>query len=76
MRPRWGWLSQACGWLARLSAGLLARSGLDFGWILASGFHLLGFWLDLVRFGLISAGFRLDFGWISAWISNFRMLLL
>ena len=28
----------------------------------ASGVHLLGFSLDLVGFGLLSFGFRLDFG--------------
>ena len=49
---------------------------LDFYWILfdlASGSHLLRFWLDLAGFGLISVGFCLiwflaliyyDFGWI------------
>ena len=45
-----GWLAV---WLARLSAGFLdPRSGLGFGlgflaWISASGFHLLGFCMDL-----------------------------
>ena len=33
------------GWLA--SAGFRLGFGLDFGWISASGFHSLGFWLDL-----------------------------
>ena len=35
---------------------------------LASGFHVLGFWLDLGGFGMISIGFGL--------ILHFRLLLL
>ena len=54
--PPEGWLRRASagfGWLARkLSAGFLARSGLDwardFDLVLASGLNSLGFWLDLV----------------------------
>ena len=56
------------GWLARISVGFLDRSGLDlaleFGWISASDFHSLGFWLG-------SGWIWLDFGWIwfgSGWI--------
>ena len=53
MAPRYDWLSLAgFGWLAfRLAAGFLdSWSGLALAWFLdlASGFHLLGFWLDLV----------------------------
>ena len=67
----WLWLS-AC-LLLRISAGfpLDSNSGLasaqDFMWISASGFHLYQDfdWIS-VGFGLISIGFRLDFGWISA----------
>ena len=65
---------------------------IGFGWIwrdctwilfdLASGFHLLGFWLDLTGLGLISVGFYLiwvlallylNFGWILIiWVDLFK----
>ena len=49
------------GWIFWISARfwpILSLIWLD----LASGFHALGFCLDSIRF-------RLDFGWISVWIS-------
>ena len=81
-----GWLWLGFGWLwlallLRISDGFRfdSRSGLALAWFrldLASGLHLLGFWLD-------SAWIWLDFGWIlfafgriSAWILHFRLLLL
>ena len=51
-----GWLGFGWLWFGLGLAGFCSGSGLDFGlifgWISASGFHVLGFWLD----------FRLDFG--------------
>ena len=53
--------SQAQGWIFWISARFWPILGLI--WLdLASGFHALGFCLDSIRF-------RLDFGWISVWIS-------
>ena len=75
----WAGLASAGCWFGLGLAGFCSGSGLDFGlifgWISASGFHVLGFWLD---FGWISVrisgrilhfhllGFRFAFGWISA----------